>query len=181
MADIEKFKVRFVVRGFSQREGVDYEETFALVARYTKQPRGFEISGKESNVCFAVNTLSQFIVEPRQEHWVVAKHVLRYLRGMVEYGLRYVGDGEVKLQGYIESDWEGSATDRKSTSRCCFSLGSTMISWFSLEGSNEAPIYFNGSQVADILTKPLATRGKFETFRDKLGLVQNSFLTKREC
>jgi hypothetical protein len=32
---IEKYKVRFVVRGFSQKEGVDYEETFALVTRYT--------------------------------------------------------------------------------------------------------------------------------------------------
>jgi hypothetical protein len=35
-------------------------------------------------------------------------------------------------------------------------------------------------QVVDILTKPFA-KGKFEAFRDKLGLVQNSFLTKREC
>ena len=32
---IEKFKARFVARGFSQVEGVDYEETTALVARYT--------------------------------------------------------------------------------------------------------------------------------------------------
>jgi hypothetical protein len=31
---IEKFKARFLVRGFSQREGVDYEETFYLVTRY---------------------------------------------------------------------------------------------------------------------------------------------------
>jgi hypothetical protein len=31
------------------------------------------------NICFAVNTLSQFMVEPRRVHWVVAKHVLRYL------------------------------------------------------------------------------------------------------
>jgi hypothetical protein len=27
------------------------------------------------DICFAVNTLSQFMVEPRQGHWVVAKHV----------------------------------------------------------------------------------------------------------
>jgi hypothetical protein len=32
---IEKHKARFVTRGFSQKEGIDYEETFSLVARYT--------------------------------------------------------------------------------------------------------------------------------------------------
>jgi hypothetical protein len=32
---IEKYKARFVTRGFSQKEGIDYEETFTSVARYT--------------------------------------------------------------------------------------------------------------------------------------------------
>jgi hypothetical protein len=33
---IEKYKTRFVARGFfSMKEGIDYEETFAPVARYT--------------------------------------------------------------------------------------------------------------------------------------------------
>jgi hypothetical protein len=33
--NIKNYKVRFVGRGFSQKEGVDYEETFSPVARYT--------------------------------------------------------------------------------------------------------------------------------------------------
>ena len=32
---IEKHEARFVARGFSQKEGIDYEETFSLVSRYT--------------------------------------------------------------------------------------------------------------------------------------------------
>jgi hypothetical protein len=32
---MEKYKARFVARGFSQIEGIDYGETFSLVARYS--------------------------------------------------------------------------------------------------------------------------------------------------
>ena len=32
---IKKYKARFVSRGFSQKEGIDYEDTFSLVSRYT--------------------------------------------------------------------------------------------------------------------------------------------------
>eukprot|EP00253_Pinus_taeda_P034602 PITA_34602 len=81
--------------------------------------------------CFAVNTMSQFMCEPRKVHWVAAKHILRYLQGTVDYGLDYrQGDG-VRLAGYTDSDWAGCASDRKSTSGCCFGLGSVVVSWFS--------------------------------------------------
>ena len=32
---IEKYKARFAAHGFSQKEGIDYEEMFSPVARYT--------------------------------------------------------------------------------------------------------------------------------------------------
>jgi hypothetical protein len=56
------------------------------------------------DICFAVNTLSQFMVEPRRVHSVATKHVPRYLCGTLDYGLDYQrGDG-VHLVGYTDSD-----------------------------------------------------------------------------
>ena len=57
------------------------------------------------------------MVEPRQLHWVATKYVLRYLRGIVGYGLRYVSGGEVRLHGYTYFDWVDSEIDRNNTSR----------------------------------------------------------------
>jgi hypothetical protein len=55
--------------------------------------------------------------------------VLRYLRGTTGYGLRYASGVDMRLQGYPDADWAGSAVDRKSTSGCCLTLGSVMVSW----------------------------------------------------
>jgi hypothetical protein len=41
-------------------------------------------------ICFVINALSQFMVEPRRVHWVAEKHVLRYLCGIVDYGMDYL-------------------------------------------------------------------------------------------
>jgi hypothetical protein len=83
------------------------------------------------DICYAVIAMSQFMTEPRQRHWVATKHILRYLRGTITYGLRYTSSGGLFLHGYADVDWAGSPVDRKSTSRYCFSLGSAMISWSS--------------------------------------------------
>ena len=80
-----------------------------------------------SDICFSMNTLSQFMVEPHHIHWIVANNLLRYLWGTITYGLRYTV-GNVRLHGYSNVDWVGSVVDHKSTFGCCFSLGSTSMS-----------------------------------------------------
>jgi hypothetical protein len=67
-------------------------------------------------------------VEPRHEHWIAAKHVLRYIHGTINYGLRYIASSNIHLHGFTDSNWAGSAKDKKSTSGMCFNLGSAMIS-----------------------------------------------------
>jgi hypothetical protein len=80
------------------------------------------------DIFYAVNSLSQFMCELEHIYMVVAKHVLRYVRGTIAYGLIYTSSGGVMLHGYTDSDWMGSTMDWNSTSRYCFSLGSFMIS-----------------------------------------------------
>jgi hypothetical protein len=96
------------------------------------------LTNTRPDICFAVNTLSQFLVEPRHVHLVVAKHVMGYLKGTLDCGLSYDGDHDFTLSGYTDSDWVGSVSDRKNTSGCCFSLGSAMISWQSRKQSSIA-------------------------------------------
>ena len=45
-------------------------------------------------------------------------------RAIVEYQLKYDANQNINLEVYVDSDWAGSAIDRKSTSGCCFSMGS---------------------------------------------------------
>ena len=69
------------------------------------------------DACFVVNTLSQYLVQPRHVHQIVAKHVMRYLKGTIEFGIYYDGNHDYKLYGYTDVDWgAGSISDRKSTS-----------------------------------------------------------------
>ena len=89
------------------------------------------LTNTRPDICFAVNTLSQYMVNPKHIHLIGAKHVMRYLKETLDYWLIYTSDNEISLHGFTDSDWEGSAKDRKSTLGGCFSLGLGMISWFS--------------------------------------------------
>ena len=75
------------------------------------------------DIFFAVNTF-------RHVHLMVAKHAVRYLKGTVEYGIKYDMNKNINLEGYMDSCWVDNSIDRKSTSGCCFSMRSGMISWF---------------------------------------------------
>ena len=63
-------------------------------------------------ICFIVNTLIQYLVKPRWVHLIVAKHVMRYLKGIMDLGIYYGRDHDYRLYGYMDSYWAGSATDR---------------------------------------------------------------------
>ena len=83
------------------------------------------------DICYAINQLSQAMVKPTKLFMKVGKYVLRYLRGTSGYGLWYRQSDEVKLHGFMNADWVGSPTNRKSTYGGIFGIGSTTVSWYS--------------------------------------------------
>jgi hypothetical protein len=52
------------------------------------------------DTCFS---LSQYLVEPRRVHIVAAKHMMRYLKGTLDFGLYYTKDHDFRLSGYTDS------------------------------------------------------------------------------
>ena len=93
------------------------------------------LTNTRPNICFVVNTLSQFLTDPRHVHLIAAKHILRYMKGMTNYGLKYDVNQKFNLEGYVDSDCPRNVADRKNTLGCCFNMGSGVIPWFSRKRS----------------------------------------------
>ena len=106
------------------------------------------LTNTRPDICFVVNTLSQQLVKPIWVHLIVAKHVMRYLKGTVDFRLYYDRDHDYKFYGYTDSYWLGSVVDRKSTSGGCYCLGSAMISWFSKKQYSVALITAEAEYIA---------------------------------
>jgi hypothetical protein len=66
------------------------------------------LTNTKTYICFVVNTLGKFLVEPIHVHLVDAKHVMRYLKGTLDVGLCHTGDHDFRLVGYTDADWDGN-------------------------------------------------------------------------
>ena len=83
----------------------------------------------------AVGMLSQHMRNPSQKHWSGVKRDLRYIRGSIDFGLRFTYSDEFVLSGFADADWAGCVDTRKSTSGEFFKLGNNPISWRSKKQS----------------------------------------------
>jgi hypothetical protein len=92
---VEKYKARFVARGFSQIEGIDYEETFAPVVRYTSirtfisiAEMGWRIHQMNVNTAILNGIIEEMYIEQPQGFEVHGResHVCRLKKAL--YGLK---------------------------------------------------------------------------------------------
>ena len=44
------------------------------------------------------------MTDPGHVHLTATKHILRYLKGIIDYGLKYDVNQKINLEGYVDSD-----------------------------------------------------------------------------
>ncbi|XP_070068066.1 uncharacterized protein [Drosophila takahashii] len=79
-------------------------------------------------ILHSISKLAQRNKDPHIEHWTGVKHVLRYLASTKDLKLHYKNSKEA-LSGYVDADWGGDKTDRKSRTGYVFYLAGKPISW----------------------------------------------------
>jgi len=108
----------------------DNSKSFADVSCYKRLiGRLLYLNTTKPNITLATQQLSQFLHAPTISHYKAACRVIRYLKHNPGLGLFFPRQSDLQLLGYVDADWAGCIDSRRSTTRFCFFLGSSLISW----------------------------------------------------
>jgi hypothetical protein len=85
------------------------------------------------DIAYAVSVLARFSKDPGPKHWKALKHLLRYLRGTIDYKLTYAPDPTSNdlFTSYCDADHGGNPDNGRSTSGFIVKIGTGAVSWMS--------------------------------------------------
>lgn len=87
------------------------------------------------DIALAIGHLCRRVSQPSQRDWDAVKRVIKYLKGTSNYKLKFSSQTDLNLVGFVDADWAGDVSDRKSTSGFIFMLGANPILWASKKQS----------------------------------------------
>ena len=58
------------------------------------------------DIAFSVGVISRFMQNPIKHHFGAIKRILHYIARIMDYGIWYMLVPELKLCGFIDSDWQ---------------------------------------------------------------------------
>ena len=82
------------------------------------------ISSQEKSVLIGTHVKN---ASPHQDHWIVVRRVLKYLRGTINYSLCFNAFPSV-LEGFSDANWISDLDEMKSTSGFIFIIGGSVVS-----------------------------------------------------
>lgn len=84
-----------------------------------------------SNILQAICMVTRFQVDPKEVRVQVVKRIFRYMKGTMEFDLRFPKGMDFNLFSYLDADYVGCINDKKSTNGSAFYLGYNLVSWHS--------------------------------------------------
>ncbi|UYV61341.1 hypothetical protein LAZ67_1004473 [Cordylochernes scorpioides] len=126
--NVESFKARLVARGFSQKQGIDFQENNAYLYGDLEW-RLYLANCTRPDLMFSVTRLAQFASNPGRRHWQAAKHVLRYLHGSLNLSFVYRRTDSNDVCAYSDADWASDIDDRRSNSVTAITIGHSLVIW----------------------------------------------------
>ena len=82
------------------------------------------------DIAHAVNSVNQFLHAPTVDHFLAIKHILRYVKGTLHFGLTFrPSTVPSALVAYLDADWASCPDTRPSTSDYSIYLGNNLVSW----------------------------------------------------
>ena len=64
------------------------------------------------DITYGVNLISRFMESPKGLNWKTRKRILRYITGIEDYGILYLGSDNNSLIGYIDSHFVRNLDDQ---------------------------------------------------------------------
>ncbi|XP_059635693.1 receptor-like protein 35 [Cornus florida] len=80
------------------------------------------------DISFSIGVCARYQADPREQHILAVKRIIRYVNSTLNYGLRYSSKSNSEIAGYTDVDWAGNKDDRKSNSGGCFYVGTNLVS-----------------------------------------------------
>ncbi|GJR15146.1 retrovirus-related pol polyprotein from transposon TNT 1-94 [Tanacetum coccineum] len=133
-------KERLVVVGYCQQEDIDYDETFALVARIEAIHLFLAYAAHKDFTVFQMDVKTTFLMEFLNRKYIrkILMNIMCLpLKGSFDIskrynlGLWYPKDSSFDLTAYSDADHAGCHLDRKSTSGSVQFLGDKLVCWSS--------------------------------------------------
>jgi hypothetical protein len=92
---------------------------------------GYLVNMTRPDLAFAYSELSKYVQCPQPAHMLAAEHVLLYLRGTYELGIRYHRDvfHPDQLWGWVDADWAGDTETRRSHTGYVLMMNGGPVSW----------------------------------------------------
>ena len=138
--DLTKIKGKLSVAELNIMKSIPYDAAVGSVM--------YSMICTRPDLAFTISTLSRFMSEPTEKHWVSMKYLLRYLLGTANLSLLYAEhSSSYNLHGFVDADYASNKDTRKSITSYVYTWAGNCVSW----KSQQQPIVALSSTEAEYI------------------------------